>query len=50
MPHEKFQPTGLTGSLEEGFICPGGHIGLPTMFIFIDFHSPFARRLHMKFA
>ena len=31
------------------FYSPDGHLGHVTWIIYINIHSPFARRLHMKF-
>ena len=55
MLHAKFQDHRTSGSGEEYFFkvftiygC-GGHLGHVTLTIYINFHSPFPRRLHIKF-
>ena len=57
MLHVKFQDHRTSGSGEERFlkffyhICiwRGGHLGLVTWTIYINFLSHFPRRFHMKF-
>ena len=50
----KFKNHRLSGSGEENFLKVfaiknhGGHLGHVTMTIYINFHSPFLRMLHMK--
>ena len=55
MLHTKFRENRPTGSGEEDFLrvftiygC-GGHLGHVTWTIYINFCSPFPRRLHIKF-
>ena len=54
MLHTKFQNHRPSGS-EEDFLnifaiySHGGHLGHVTLTIYINFHSPFPRMLHMKF-
>ena len=52
--HTKFQNHRPSGSEEEDFkknaiYSHGGHLGHVTLTIYINFHSPFPRMLHMKF-
>ena len=56
MLHAKFQDHSTSGSGEEDFlikvfaICGhGGNLGHVTWTIYINFRSPFPRRLHIKF-
>ena len=52
MLHAKFQDHRTSGSGEEDFLrfLPhGGHLGHVTWTIYINFRSPFPRRLHIKF-
>ena len=55
MLHAKFQVHVSSGSGEEIFkgfyhiYGHGGHLGHVTWTIYINFRSPFPRRLHMKF-
>ena len=54
MLHAKFQNHRTSGSGEEdfkGFTIYGhdGHLGHVTWTIYINFHSPFPMRLHIKF-
>ena len=54
MLHAKFQDNCLLGSGEDFFKVftiygRGGHLGHLTWTIYINFGSPFSRRLHMKF-
>ena len=55
MFHAKFQNHRPSGSGEEDFLkifaiySHGGHLGYVTLAIYINFHSPFLRMLHMKF-
>ena len=57
MLHAKFQDHRSSGSGEEGFLSfftiyvygRGGHLGLVTWAIYINFLSHFPRRFHMKF-
>ena len=55
MLHTKFQNHRPSGSEEEDFLnvfaiySPGGNLGHVTLTIYINFHSPFTRMLHMKF-
>ena len=55
MLHTKFRENQPAGSGEEDFLrdftiygC-GGHLGHVTWTIYINFRSPFPRRLHIKF-
>ena len=55
MLHAKFQNHRPSGSGERRFLnvfaiySNGGHLGHVTLIIYINFHSPFLRMLHMKF-
>ena len=55
MIHAKFQDHMTSGSGEEDFFKVftiygyGGHLGHATWSIYMDFRSPFPRRLHIKF-
>ena len=55
MLHTKFRRNRSTGSREEDFFMVfniyghGGHLGHVTWIIYINFHSPCLRMLHMKF-
>ena len=55
MLHTKFRENRPAGSGEEDFFKVfaiyghGGHLGHVTWTIYINFHSPFPRRLHIKF-
>ena len=55
MLHTKFRENRLAGSGEEDFLRffaiygRGGHLGHVTWTIYINFRSPFPRRLHIKF-
>ena len=55
MLHAKFQDHRTSGSGEEDFLKVltiyghGGHLGHVTWTIYINFHSPFPRRLHIQF-
>ena len=56
MLHTKFRENQYTDSGEEDFkgfyhicTCHGGHLGHVTWTIYINFHSPFPMRLHIKF-
>ena len=55
MIHAKFQDHRTSGSGEEDFFKVftiygrGGHLGYVTWTIYINFRSPFPRRLHIKF-
>ena len=55
MLHTKFQNHRPSGSEEEDFLnvfaiySHGVHLGHVTLTIYINFHSPFPRMLHMKF-
>ena len=53
MLHAKFQDHRTSGSGEEDFLSTiyghGGHLGHVTWTIYINFCSPFPRRLHIKF-
>ena len=56
MVHAKFQNHRPSGSGEEDFLkvfaiiySYDGHLGHVTSTIYINFRSPFVRRLHMKF-
>ena len=55
MLHAKFQDHRPSGSGEEDFLRfltiygHGGHLGHVTWTIYINFRSPFPRRLHIKF-
>ena len=54
MLHAKFQDHRTSGSGEEDFlrfyhIWRGDHLGHVTWTIYINFRSPFPRRLHIKF-
>ena len=51
MLHAKFQDHRTSSSGEEDFTIygHGGHLGHVTWTIFINFRSPFPRRLHIKF-
>ena len=58
MFHAKFQNHRPSGCGEEDFLkvfaifaiySHGGHLGLVTWTIYINFHSPFLRMFHMKF-
>ena len=55
MLHTKFRENRPTGSGEEDFrrvftiYERGGHLGHVTWTIYINFRSPFPRRLHIKF-
>ena len=55
MLHAKFQDHRTSGSGEEYFFKVftiyghGGHLGHVTWTIYINFRSPFPRRLHIKF-
>ena len=55
MLHAKFQDHRTSGSGEEDFskvftvYGHGGHLGHVTLTIYINFRSPFPRRLHIKF-
>ena len=54
MIHAKFQDHRTTVSGEDFFKVftiygPGGHLGHATLTIYINFCSPFQRRLHIKF-
>ena len=54
MLHAKFQNYRPFGSGEENLkvfaiYSHGGHLGHVTMTIYINFHSPFLRMLHMTF-
>ena len=55
MLHTKFQNHRPSGSEEEDFFnvfaiySHGGHLDHVTLTIYINFHSPFPRMLHMKF-
>ena len=57
MLHAMFQDHRTSGSGEEDFLSffftiygHGGHLGHVTWTIYINFRSPFPRRLHIKFA
>ena len=53
MLNAKFQDHRTSGSGEEHFLkvstIYGGHLGHVTWTVYINFHSPFTRRLHIKF-
>ena len=55
MLHAKFQDHRTSGSMRRRFFKAftiyghGGHLGHVTWTIFINFRSPFPRRLHIKF-
>ena len=53
MLHTKFRENRPAGSGEEDFLRflygHGGHLGHVTWTIYINFRSPFSRRLHIKF-
>ena len=54
MLHAKFQDHRTSGSGEENFKVftingHGGHLGHVTWTIYINFRSPFPRRIHIKF-
>ena len=55
MLHAKFQDHRTYGSGEEDFLKVftiyghGSHLGHVTLTIYINFRSPFPRRLHIKF-
>ena len=51
MLHAKFQDHGTSGSGEEDFCLHGhgSHLGHVTWTIYINFRSPFPRRLHIIF-
>ena len=55
MLHAKFQNHRPTGSEEEDFkkkfaiYSQGGHLGHVTLPIYMNFHLPFLRMLHIKF-
>ena len=55
MLHTKFGGNQPAGSGEEDFLRvftiygPGGHLGHVTQMPQINFHSPYPRRLHIKF-
>ena len=56
MLHAKFQDHRTSGSREEDLFLKvftifghGGHLGNVTWTIYINFRSPFPRRLHIKF-
>ena len=51
MIHARFQGHRTSSSGGEGFyhIWAWGHLCHVTWTIYIDFHSPFLKRLHMKF-
>ena len=55
MLHVKFQDHRTSGSGEEDFLRfftiygHGGHLGQVTWTIYINFRSPFPRKLHIKF-
>ena len=54
MLHAKFQNHRPSGSGEEflkvfAIYSHGGHIGHVTLVIYINFHSPYLRMIHMKF-
>ena len=55
MLHAKFQGNWPSGSGEEDFFKVlsifehGGHLGHVTWIVYINFLSPFPRRLHIKF-
>ena len=55
MLHAKFQNQRPSGSGEDFFLeifaidSHGGHLGLVTLTIYINFHSPFLRMLHVRF-
>ena len=49
MLHTKFHGNRPAGSGEEDFYGHGGHLGHVTWTIYINFRSPFPRRLHIKF-
>ena len=55
MLHAKFKDHGTSGSGEEDFFKVftiyghGGHLCHVTWTIYINFRSPFPRRLHLKF-
>ena len=55
MLHAKFQDHRTSNSGEEFFLSfftiygHGGHLGHVTWTFYTNFHSPFPRRLHMKF-
>ena len=55
MLHTKFNCNWSTGSREEDFFMDftiyrhSGHLGHVTWTIYVNFHSPFLRMLHMKF-
>ena len=55
MLHAKFRNHRPSGSGEEDFLkifaiySHGGHLGQVTLIIYVNFHSPFLRMLHVKF-
>ena len=54
MLHTKFRENRSAGSGEEDFLRftiygHGGHLGHVTWTIYINFRSPFPRKLHIKF-
>ena len=54
MPHTKFRENRHAGAGEDFFKVftiygHGGHLGHVTWTIYINFRSPFPRRLHIKF-
>ena len=55
MLHAKFQTHRPSGSEDEDFLkkiaiySHGGHLGHATLTIYINFHFPFLRMLHIKF-
>ena len=55
MMHDEFQDHRISGSGLKDFenvltiYGHGGHLGHVTWTIYIDFHFPFPRRLHIKF-
>ena len=55
MLHAKFQDQRISGSREEDFLRFLPYMGMAAIFchvtwtIYINFRSPFPRRLHMKF-
>ena len=55
MLHAKFHDRSTSGSGQEYFLKftiygPGGHLGHVTWTIYINFCSPFPKKLHIKFA
>ena len=49
MLHTKFRENGPASSGEVTIYGRGGHLGHVTWTIYINFRSPFPRRLHIKF-